>query len=333
MPGVAVELTNHCNLSCKHCFDKRHSARGYLNIDTLETILYNAKQHGFDYISLTGGEPTLHPEFPKILEMVPSAGYEVGFVTNGWNFIDIYKRMTEALLKVAIITFSLDGAKESTHDALRCRGSFRHVMQAVSICTVKGISFTFNTVITSQNQDEIEALVELSAKLGSRGIRFGYLMPTQRSLAEKLVLDQAQLKETQAVIIKLQEKHELPIILAPGFYTHNLFPCAPLQQTEFNIDWQGNVTLCCHLSGYGDGSSTKDIIGNFNELSFKEANRGLKHIVDQLHKYKNEHHDGPHFKDTDYFPCWYCLNYFEKVNCLKNFTKAERPVNRIRTSP
>ena len=94
MSGIAVELTNHCNLSCKHCFDRRHSAGGYLNIGTLETILHTAKQHGFDYISLTGGEPTLHPEFQKILEMVFNAGYEVGFVTNGWNFIDIYKRMT-----------------------------------------------------------------------------------------------------------------------------------------------------------------------------------------------------------------------------------------------
>jgi hypothetical protein len=26
--------------------------------------------------------------------MIFNAGYEVGFVTNGWNFIDIYKRMT-----------------------------------------------------------------------------------------------------------------------------------------------------------------------------------------------------------------------------------------------
>jgi MoaA/NifB/PqqE/SkfB family radical SAM enzyme len=321
MTGIVVELTNYCNLSCKHCFDKRHSAGGYLNIGTLERILQNAKRHGFDHIALTGGEPTLHPEFQKILEMVLRAGYEVGFVTNGWNFIDIYKQMTEALFKVSVINFSLDGAKESTHDALRCQGSFRRVMQAASICTVKDIHFTFNTVITSQNYAEIEAFVELSTKLGSRGIRFGYLMPTQQSLAENLVLDQARLIDIQAEIIKLQDNSKIPIILAPGFYTHNLFPCTPLQKTEFNIDWRGNVTICCHLSGYGNGSSIKDVIGNLNELSFEKAKTRLNHLVDHLHKDKIAHHDSPLFKETDYFPCWYCINYFDKVDGLKNFSK------------
>ncbi|MCP4273926.1 MAG: radical SAM protein, partial [Gammaproteobacteria bacterium] len=190
-------------MSCKHCFDKRHDAGGYLSIQTLETILHNAKQYGFDYLSLTGGEPTLHPEFQKILSMAMSAGYQVGFVTNGWNFVDIYTQMTDVLPKTSGINFSLDGSNYYTHDALRRQGSFRHVMQAVSICTVKDIPFTFNTVVTARNFAEIEALVELTAKLGSRAIRFGYLMPTKRSLAENLVLDHAQLKDIQAEIITL----------------------------------------------------------------------------------------------------------------------------------
>jgi MoaA/NifB/PqqE/SkfB family radical SAM enzyme len=314
MPGILVELTNHCNLSCKHCFDKRHDAGGYLNIQTLETILNNAEQHGFDYLSLTGGEPTLHPEFQKILSMAMSAGYQVGFVTNGWNFVDIYAQMPDLLSKTSGINFSLDGAKESTHDTLRRQGSYRHVMQAVSICTVKDIPFTFNTVITARNYVEIEELVELTVKLGSRGIRFGYLMLTKRSLKENLVIDHSQLKDIQAEIITLQKKYEIPVILAPGFYNHNLFPCAPLQETEFNIDWQGNVTLCCHLSGYGNGLFTRDVIGNLNALSFQEATCRLKHLIDQLHKDKIKHHKSVNFKDTDYFPCWYCLNYFEKVD-------------------
>lgn len=314
MAGILVELTNQCNLSCKHCFDKRHDAGGYLSIHTLETILHQAKQHGFDYLSLTGGEPTLHPEFQKILSMATRAGYKVGFVTNGWNFVSIYKQMQDVLAKTSVINFSLDGADERTHDSLRRRGSFRRLMQAVSTCTVKDIPFTFNSVITARNCAEIKALVELSTKLGSRGIRFGYLIPTKRSLAENLVLDHSRIKDIQAEIKTLQKKYTIPVVLAPGFYDHNLFPCAPLQETEFNIDWQGNVTLCCHLSGYGNGSSNRDVIGNLNALSFREAICELKHLIDQFHKDKTEHHKSVNFKDTEYFPCWYCLNYFAKMD-------------------
>ena len=323
MPGILVELTNHCNLSCKHCFDNRHSADGYLSIQTLETILKNAKQHGFDYLSLTGGEPTLHPEFEKILSMAMSAGYQVGFVSNGWNFVDIYTQMTNVLPKTSGINLSLDGANDYTHDALRRQGSFRRVMQAASICTVKDIPFTFNTVVTCRNYAEIEALVELTATLGSRGIRFGYLMPTKRSTNENLVLDHAQLKDIQAEIIRLQKNYKIPVILAPGFYNRDLFPCAPLQETEFNIDWQGNVTLCCHLSGCGNGFYNRDVIGNLNALGFQEATRRLKHLIDQLNKDKMEHHKSGYFKDTDYFPCWYCLNYFEKVGGGKTLPSTD----------
>ena len=70
MPGIVVELTNHCNMKCKHCFDKRHSADGYLIFDTLKNSLTECKAvRSFTDISLTDGEPTLHPEFRKILEM------------------------------------------------------------------------------------------------------------------------------------------------------------------------------------------------------------------------------------------------------------------------
>jgi hypothetical protein len=133
------------------------------------------------------------------------------------------------------------------------------------------------------------------------------------------MLDHVDLKDIQGEIIKLQENYRIPIMLAPGFYTHNLFACSPLQQKEFNIDWRGNITLCCHLSGCGNGLSTFDIIGNLNELSFKEANYRLTNLIDQLSKHKIESHDGPHFNDMDYFSCLYCLNYFEKITELKLF--------------
>lgn len=313
MQGIVVELTNHCNLNCKHCSDRRHSADGFLDPGLFSIIAQNARKYGCRHISLTGGEPTLHPEFKEILETALENGYTVGFVTNGWNFVDIYKQLPDMLPEVAIITFSIDGARESTHDSLRQRGSFRRIMQAVSICTLKDIPFSFNSVITAKNHVEIESLVVLAAKLGGRDIRFGYLMPTKRSLDENLVMDHGQLKTIQAKIIKIQDRHDMPVILAPGFYTQNLFPCSPLEQTEFNIDWQGNVTLCCNLSGYGNLLSTKDVVGNLKKLGFHEACDKIKQLVAQLHQYKTEHHDGKSFKDADFFPCLYCLNYFEKI--------------------
>lgn len=313
MPGIIAELTNHCNMNCKHCLDERHSADGYLSLDNLKIVLQNAKMFGFTDISLTGGEPTLHPEFIEILERTSSLGYEVGFVTNAWNFVDLYRRSHETLSKVDIITFSLDGANDSTHDNLRRAGSFRRVLQAISICAVKNIPFSINSVITAQNYIEIEDIVKLAFELGSRGVRFGFLMPTELSLSANLVLSRSGLKNIQDEVTEFQNKYKMPVILAPGFFSKNLFPCAPLQHEEFNIDWKGNITLCCHISGYGNGSSLKDVIGNLNEISFSKAIGNFKKLVLQFRKTKNDHHNTKQFLDEHYFPCLYCLNYFEKA--------------------
>jgi len=75
--------------------------------------------HGFDRLSFTGGEPTMHPRFSEILKMAYESGYSFGFVTNGWNFPGIYKTLLPFREQFTVVTFSLDGAKEETHDRLR----------------------------------------------------------------------------------------------------------------------------------------------------------------------------------------------------------------------
>ena len=319
MPEIVVELTNRCNLRCLHCFDKRHSAEGDLKLEIMEKILLDAKLLGFDYLSFTGGEPTMHPEFSEILAMVSGAGYRFGFVTNGWNFAEIYGKILPWRAGLSVITFSLDGALEETHDLLRGKGSYRRVMKAVSICVLKDISFTFNTVITRHNCSELEEMAELAAKLGSQGVRFGSLLPTLRTAKEGLVLSPEEQKELDAAIRQFQLDFPIPVVTAPGYYTKNLFPCAPLQMQEFNIDWQGNLTACCHLSGHGDSAGNSDVIDNLGETGLAEAYRCLTKSNNKFHKKKIELYLNHKFKDTDYFPCWYCLNYFKKVDWLKKF--------------
>ncbi len=322
MPSILIELTNRCNLSCKHCLDGRHSTNGEnLKIEIIEKILQSARAHGFDDLSFTGGEPTMHPRFIEILTMAYEAGYKFGFVTNGWNFTKIYEMLLPYHNSLIVITFSLDGAREDTHDRIRRKGSYRRVMKAVSICVVKDIPFTFNTVITSYNRGELREMAELAIKLGSRGLRFGHLMPAPLNMAEKMNISPKEQREIENIVRQLEKSSQIPIVMAPGNHTTNLFPCAPLQMQEFNVDWRGNVTLCCQLSGHGDGVGNGDIICNLNETSFSEAYGLLVNLNKKFHQDKIEHHCSGEFKDSDYFPCWYCLNYFKKVDWLKEFPR------------
>ena len=135
MKSIVLELTSYCNLKCIHCFEGRHSNEGHLSIDVINKIAEEAKQYEFEQISFTGGEPTIHPDFIEIIKLVVEGGYYFGFVSNGHNFPKIYPTLVPFIDRLSVITFSLDGAREETHDFLRGNGSYstavggRHVDQ------------------------------------------------------------------------------------------------------------------------------------------------------------------------------------------------------------
>ena len=57
--------------------------------------------------------------------------------------------------------------------------------------------------------------------------------------------------QVEAEIWRLQKSADVPVGMAPGYFSESpFFPCAPLELKEFNLDYRGNLTLCCHLSGY-----------------------------------------------------------------------------------
>lgn len=317
MTKVIVELTDRCNLVCEHCFSGRHGGRDDLPLDVLQRILTDAKSCGFERIGFTGGDPTVHRQFAEALRLTCEAGYEFGLNTNGWNFVAVHPLFLRHRERLHVITFSLDGASEAIHDAQRGRGSFRRLMQAVSLCVVNDLPFTFNTVVTTRNLHELETVAHLAMRLGSRGLRFGHLMPTPLTSARGLDLSPAERKRVEARIWHWRRTASFPITMAAGYHTTDLFPCTALNLQEVNVDCRGYLTLCCNLSGHGSGLGQGDVIGNLRETRFAEAFQHLKEENARFRAAKLARLDGSHFTDTDFFHCWYCSNHYRKLDWLK----------------
>ena len=320
MARIVIELTNNCNLSCGHCFDERHAATGDLSLEILDKVLREGKSCGIEQLSFTGGEPTIHRRFRDIVDRVSQAGYTFSFVSNGTTFPKIYSLLDKHRHSFLGVTFSLDGAREETHDRLRGKGSYRQVMRAASICVLKELPFTLNMVLTAQNRKEIGEMVWLAERLGSGGVRFGHLMSTPETVLRKLDLSPEERQEIESEIWLLKKNAPIPVGMAPGYYyAHPFFPCGPLELEEYNLDYNGNLTLCCQLSGHSGASRDADIIGNLNELSLMEACDRFRqkvaiYLADKQHKINSGE-----FSELDHFPCWYCLKYLGKTAWLNNF--------------
>ncbi len=313
---IVVELTNRCNLHCYHCFSGRHGGRDDLPLAILQRLLAEAGTYGFNEFSFTGGDPTVYRHFDAALAQTTAAGYRFAINTNGWNFAQVYPKLLPYLAQLSIITFSLDGATAATHDQLRGAGSFRRVMQAMSICVVKAIPFSINMVLTAHNRHEISTMVELATRLGARGVRFGHLMPAPSTTAMALDLSPNERRAVEDEVRTVAAAAALPVALAPGYQTDNLFPCGPLNLQEININCHGELTTCCHLSGHGDGVGNGDVMGSLASHSFGELYERLVAENQRFRQAKIDYFAGEAPTDIDAFPCWYCSCAYNKVGWL-----------------
>ena len=317
MARLIIELTNRCNLRCQHCFTERHAATGDLPLAILDTVIQEGKCCGIDHLCFTGGEPTIHRQFTEIVRRVCMASYAFSFVSNGMNFPHLYPLLLHYRQWFAGVTFSLDGAREPTHDHLRGVGSYRRLMRAVSICVVKDLPFTFNMVLTAHNRHEVEDMIGLAARLGSRGVRFGHLMLTPDTARHGLDLTPHERHEVEATIWRLQPQAPIPVGMAPGYYSAApFFPCAPLELEEYNLDYRGNLTLCCQLSGLAGENAETDCLGNLHTMRLAEAVARFHQRVATYLADKQERVRRGAFSALDHFPCWYCMRYLHKTSWL-----------------
>jgi organic radical activating enzyme len=77
---LQIEPTRRCNMNCKHCNHKDNN--GYISIDTFEKIL--SKHANVEIIKIQGlGEPLLHPNIGKLIELSHKHNSKVMIITNG----------------------------------------------------------------------------------------------------------------------------------------------------------------------------------------------------------------------------------------------------------
>lgn len=102
---VYVEITNICNLKCDFCPRTKRNQE-FMNIETFSNILEQIKPHTKHIYFHVKGEPLLHPEIDKLLEISYEKGFKVNLTTNG-TLIDKVGKMLLTKPAIRQINFSL----------------------------------------------------------------------------------------------------------------------------------------------------------------------------------------------------------------------------------
>lgn len=125
---VSWEITNKCNLFCKHCLNNSGDSCHYQFEDELQDIeqIELAKQIAElrpEQFCLCGGETLLNKNIYEIINIVSSAGVMVNMVTNGTLITDsVAKKLKES--GISHVQVSVDGLG-CQHDIFRnTKGAF-----------------------------------------------------------------------------------------------------------------------------------------------------------------------------------------------------------------
>lgn len=129
-----VKMLDRCNAACSFCGYNRERlpvriAAGHkpyqLDVDRLLSRLPALRAKGIGILHLTGGEPTLHPDFVRLAREAKAAGFSVRTGTNG-SMLDEERVRLLAEAKIDYLWYSLDTFPFENH--LRHRG-FLHIRE------------------------------------------------------------------------------------------------------------------------------------------------------------------------------------------------------------
>lgn len=82
-----ILLTEMCNRSCSYCFAKNKIAtteKKEMGLADLKKILDILEKNRRGEVRLMGGEPTLHSQFKKVIDLILSRGLKIRLFTNGF---------------------------------------------------------------------------------------------------------------------------------------------------------------------------------------------------------------------------------------------------------
>lgn len=159
-----LEITDRCNLRCKHCGSNCSIDGSCLTIDDITSALQSVS-HDKPMICLTGGEPMLHPAFFEIADCVSSMGFSWGMTTNATLIDDAAARKLKQA-GLSTVSVSLDGMEHSHDSFRRQKGAWHRAIRGLQALQNAGYEPQVTTVLHRENFHELEPLYAFLCEMG-----------------------------------------------------------------------------------------------------------------------------------------------------------------------
>jgi hopanoid biosynthesis associated radical SAM protein HpnH len=242
---LMLEPLYTCNLVCVGCTPERHTGDLKDRL-TLAQCLQAVDDCGAPVVSICGGEPTIYPELPALVEEIIARKRHIYLCTNGILLDRFYQKGKPH--KRLSINIHLDGLRE-THDFVCARpGVFDKAVEMIKLGKQLGYAVCTNTTIYREtDMDEIEAMMVLLTELAVDGMMIspGY---HYEALSGNHFLYREEIHQKFARVLALSQRYR--VSLTPMFLEFAAgkrdYPCTPWGNvTRTPFGWKGP----CYLIG------------------------------------------------------------------------------------
>ena len=248
--SCSVEITNNCSFFCEHCYIDK-TKKVMMNFDMFKNIIDQLLSFNCNSILITGGEPTLNPEFVKMYTYAKEKGMFVSVNTNGFYFNnavrEIFLKYKPDLIEITLYGYNNESYKEFTH----VDNSYENVMKSINFLSDNKIKFNLKATLTKQNYLYLKEMRKISNKYNEM-FRYDYIIfpklneinkgrnplsLTPREIVDVIKMDEGDtyhFRERVKKVLELKDKDN---------YISNVFACEIARDIIY-IDCSGFIRPC-----------------------------------------------------------------------------------------
>lgn len=253
-----LELTPYCQNHCLGCFnvwqdDLTQAKQTYsiinspLNGGQWLNLIDRLAGSSIKHCTITGGEPTIHPDFEKIIVGIDRLGLSSGVLTNGrWINPHHFVKLMKSLSHFFSMAISLHGVTAQSHERYTgIPGSFEETVANIRLATSMNLRVILSFVITPWNLTEIPQIFQLSKELGCYKVVFNRYLGIPMA---ELDVEEYSLKHAILEVEKIRwigGNVDFGSCMPQCFSPNSSHVCGAAT-TFFTIDPWGNMRPCNH---------------------------------------------------------------------------------------
>jgi len=170
---LQIFITTNCNLKCIMCCNGFENRDKYLAYEVIAEILKDNQQ--LTAVEWIGGEPLMHPDFEKLLDLAHNLRIKQILVTNG---LLLNKRLIKKLIEYKVdLTISIHAPRKQVYEKIQQGSNFEKLLKNIKTLTdfkqkKAPELLTVNYVVLKQNYQYLGEMIKFLTKYGIKNIFF-----------------------------------------------------------------------------------------------------------------------------------------------------------------